>query len=75
MAAEAVAAYAEAARATVALLDDPARWGLARWAQSLIEAGADDEGLAAGYGSMYAAALAELTSAETERLRSPGASG
>lgn len=60
LAAEAAPAYGAAVRRSLALLRDPARWGLARWARSLVEAGADDEAVAVGYGSGYAAALAEL---------------
>jgi hypothetical protein len=75
MAGQAVPAYGEAAHGTVALLHDPARWGLARWARSLVEAGAGDEGVAAGFGTGYAAAMAELAPPELDRVRSPGASG
>jgi hypothetical protein len=64
MAAEAVPAYRRAVDGTIALLGDPVRRSLARWAASLRDVGAGEDDLARGYGMPYARALAELAAAQ-----------
>jgi glycosyltransferase involved in cell wall biosynthesis len=53
--------YAEALLATRALVLDPARLVLARWARSLAEIGVDDDLVAEGFGASYARALESFT--------------
>ncbi len=50
--------YAAAIEGTLALVRDPARRALARWAGALADLGATEEDLAEGYGTSYARALA-----------------
>jgi glycosyltransferase involved in cell wall biosynthesis len=52
--------YAQAIDGTLALLRDPTRRALARWAGALADLGVTEEGLAAGYGVSYARALDEF---------------
>jgi glycosyltransferase involved in cell wall biosynthesis len=60
MARAALPAYRAAVDATAALVGDPARWTLARWAESLAECGVDEAAVERGYGEAYARALDEL---------------
>jgi glycosyltransferase involved in cell wall biosynthesis len=60
MAGAALPAYRAAVDATAALVGDPARWTLARWAESLAECGVDEAAVERGYGEGYARALDEL---------------
>jgi len=53
--------YAEAIEGTLALLADPTRRALARWAGALTDLGVTEEHLARGYGVPYARALDEFT--------------
>ena len=53
--------YAEAIEGTLALLADPTRRALARWAGALADLGVTEEHLARGYGVPYARALDEFT--------------
>ena len=53
--------YADAIDDTLALLDDPSRRVLARWAGALADVGVTQERLAHGYGASYARALEELS--------------
>lgn len=50
--------YAAAIEGTMALLHDPTRRALARWAGALVDLGVTEEHLAAGYGASYARAVA-----------------
>jgi glycosyltransferase involved in cell wall biosynthesis len=52
--------YAEAIDGTLALLADPTRRALARWAGALVDLGVTEDALELGYGASYARALAEL---------------
>jgi glycosyltransferase involved in cell wall biosynthesis len=56
-----VPAYVEAVERTVALLRDPVRWSLGRWAAALVDAGVPEGGVRRGYGTAYTDALEELT--------------
>jgi glycosyltransferase involved in cell wall biosynthesis len=53
--------YADAIEGTLALLHDPSRRALARWAGALADLGVTEERLAQGYGASYARALEELS--------------
>ncbi|MFM7718033.1 MAG: glycosyltransferase [Actinomycetota bacterium] len=53
-------AYADAIAATLALVADPARRALARWARALADLGVTEADLREGAGADYAAALDEL---------------
>lgn len=53
--------YVEAMEATLALLKDPARKALSRWAGSLTDIGVTDEALREGYGLSYVRALDVFT--------------
>jgi glycosyltransferase involved in cell wall biosynthesis len=53
--------YADAIEGTLALLHDPSRKALARWAGALADVGVTEERLAQGYGASYARALEELS--------------
>ena len=53
--------YAEAIEGTLALLADPTRRALARWAGALTDLGVTEGHLARGYGVPYARALDEFT--------------
>ena len=55
-----IPAYAEAVDRTVALLQDPVRWSLGRWAAALVDAGVPEGGVRSGYGTAYTDALEEL---------------
>jgi len=55
-----VPAYAEAVDRTVALLRDPVRWSLGRWAAALVDAGVAEGWVRRGYGAAYTDALEEL---------------
>jgi hypothetical protein len=55
-----VPAYAEAVDRTVALLRDPVRWSLGRWAAALVDAGVPEGWVRRGYGAAYTDALEEL---------------
>lgn len=52
--------YASAIEGTLALLADPTRRALARWAGALVDLGVTEADLERGYGVSYARALAEL---------------
>lgn len=52
--------YARAIDGTLALVQDPTRRALARWAGALIDIGVSDEMLREGYGTSYADALREF---------------
>lgn len=52
--------YAAAIEGTLALLADPTRRALARWAGALVDLGVTEADLERGYGASYARALAEL---------------
>ena len=51
-------AYEEAIDRTLALVQDPARRALARWAGALVDMGLNETDLDRGYGTAYARALA-----------------
>jgi glycosyltransferase involved in cell wall biosynthesis len=53
--------YAEAVEGTLALLADPSRRALARWAGALTDVGVTEDHLARGYGVSYARALDEFS--------------
>lgn len=55
--------YAAAIEGTLALLSDPTRRALARWAGALVDLGVTEADLERGYGVSYARALAELVPA------------
>lgn len=64
--------YAAAIDGTLALLADPTRRALARWAGALADLGVTEDALERGYGASYARALAELV---PERHRGTGEAG
>ncbi|HLB62652.1 MAG TPA: glycosyltransferase family 4 protein [Actinomycetota bacterium] len=49
--------YVEAIEGTIAMLEDPTRRALARWAGALLDIGVDERQLARGYGLSYARGL------------------
>jgi glycosyltransferase involved in cell wall biosynthesis len=53
-------AYAEAIEGTLALVQDPSRRALARWAGALVDLGLTEADLEQGYGVGYAHAMAEF---------------
>jgi hypothetical protein len=53
--------YEEAIAATLALVDDPVRSALARWASALTDLGVSEEMLRSGTGLEYARRLEDFT--------------
>ena len=63
--------YAAAIAETLALVADPGRRALGRWARALADLGATEDDLASGVGTRYAAALDELERAPRPRETPP----